>query len=342
MRSDQRHPRKWSRFRRQVLGMLLVGVGVPLFSQERTDWKDPSSHVKQFVTVSENVRLEVLNWGGSGRPIILLAGGGDTAHVFDEFAPKLTPDFRVYAITRRGFGASGFSEAEFGPDRFGDDVLTVADSLKLQKPVLVGHSIAGQELSSIANRHPSRIAGVVYLDAGYPYAFDNGSGPTFEEFQNISGPQPPPPAETDLASFDALRQYFLRVLGVTFPEAELREQWTSNPDGRIGRRRDFPGYKTLLSGMKKYADIPVPALLIYAIAHSQGSWVDNSTDPKVRELAKAYDAALTRVTERQVKAVEGGVPTAHVVKLTRANHYVYLSNEPDVIRHMRSFLSGLR
>ena len=330
------------RFRRRVLGILLVAVGVSLHSQERADWEDPSSHVAQFVIVSENVRLEVLDWGGSGRPIILLAGGGDTAHVFDEFAPKLTTDFRVYGITRRGFGASGFSEAEFGPDRLGDDVLIVADALKLQKPVLVGHSIAGQELSAIANKDPTRIAGVVYLDAGYPYAFDNGSGPTFKEFQDISGPQPPPPGETDLASFDALRRYHLRVLGVTFPEAELREQWTSNADGRLGRRRDFPGYKTLLSGMKKYTGIPVPALLIYAIAHSQGSWIDNNTDPKVRELAKAYDTALTRVTERQVKALESGVPTAHIVKLPRANHYVYLSNEPDVIRHMRPFLSRLR
>ena len=274
--------------------------------------------------------------------IILLAGGGDTAHAFDEFAPKLTADFRVYGITRRGFGASGFSESEFGPDRFGDDVLSVVDSLKLQKPVLVGHSIAGQELSSIANRHPSRVAGVVYLDAGYPYAFDNGSGPTFHEFQDISGPHIPPPGDTDLASFGALQQYYLRTRGVTFPEAELRQQWTGNPNGRVGRQRDFPGSKTLLSGLKKYADIPVPALLIYAIRHSQGSWVDDNTDPKVRGLAKAYDAALTRVTERQVKAVEVGVPTTQVVRLPRANHYVYLSNEPDVLRHIRSFMSRLR
>jgi hypothetical protein len=91
---------------------------------------------------------------------------------------------------------------------------------------------------------------VVYLDAAYPYATDNGSGPTFKEFQDISGPQPPPPDETDLASFDALRQYHLRVLGFTLPEAELRQQWVSNPGGRVGKPRDSPGYKTLLSGMK--------------------------------------------------------------------------------------------
>jgi hypothetical protein len=43
--------------------------------------------------VQEGVRLEVLDWGGSGRPLVLLAGGGDTAHVFDDFAPKLRPAF---------------------------------------------------------------------------------------------------------------------------------------------------------------------------------------------------------------------------------------------------------
>jgi hypothetical protein len=86
----------------------------------------------------------------------------------------------------------------------------------------------------------------------------------------------------------------------------------------------------------------VPALLIYAHPHSQGSWVDNNADPKVRGQAKAYDAALTRLTERQAKAVELGLPTAQVVQLPRANHYLYLSNEADVLRLVRSFLGRLR
>lgn len=47
------------------------------------------------VTVEPNVQLEVLDWGGTGRPIVLLAGGGNTAHVFDEFAPKLAVNHHV-------------------------------------------------------------------------------------------------------------------------------------------------------------------------------------------------------------------------------------------------------
>src|SRR5437763_1744618 len=82
-----------------------------------------------------------------------------------------------YGVTRRGFGESGFSAADNAAERLGRDVLTVLDALKLNKPVLVGHSIAGAELSFVASTQPRRVAGLVYLEAGYPYAFDNGTGP---------------------------------------------------------------------------------------------------------------------------------------------------------------------
>jgi pimeloyl-ACP methyl ester carboxylesterase len=217
------------------LGGTVLLASIALYSQQSAPWRDASPHAVQFVTVEKNVQLEVLDWGGSGRPVVLLAGGGYTAHVFDDFAPKLTSSFHVYGITRRGFGESGFSAEGYGADRLGDDVLAVLDALKLSRPVLVGHSIAGEELSSVANRHPERFAGLVYLDAAYPYAFDNGKGPTLKQIQEISGPQPPPPGEADLASFRALQQCYLRVLGFTYPEGELRRQWNSNPYGRVAK-----------------------------------------------------------------------------------------------------------
>src|ERR1022692_1682987 len=122
-----------------------------LSAQESVPWHDPSKHTVQFVTVKEGIRLEVLDWGGTGRPIVLLAGLGNTAHVFDDFATKLTSGYHVYGITRRGYGASSVPAAGYDADRLGDDVLAVLDSLKLNKPVLAGHSIAGEELSSVGS-----------------------------------------------------------------------------------------------------------------------------------------------------------------------------------------------
>src|SRR6266550_844885 len=142
-----------------------------LSAQEPVPWHDPSPHSIQFVNVDENVKLEVLDWGGSGKPLVLLAGLGNTAHIFDSFADKLIATYHVYGITRRGFGASSSptpANGNYSADRLGDDVLAVIDALKLNRPVLVGHSIAGEELSSIGTRHPEKVAGLIYLDAGFP------------------------------------------------------------------------------------------------------------------------------------------------------------------------------
>lgn len=322
--------------------MLLLAVAAPLRSPQPADWKDPSTHVQRFVTTSDNVRLEVLDWGGSGRPLVLLPGGGNTAHVFDDFASKLTADFHVYGITRRGFGESGFASPAAGADTYGDDVLAVLDALKLEKVVLVGHSIGGQELGSVATRYPARVAALVYLEAAYPYAFANGKGPTTNDFQGLRGPQPPPPGDADLASVAALRQYLVRTQGFASPEAEIRQQRPIGPDGHLGKQRNFPGYATLLSGMKQYVDVRVPALILIAQPHGLGRWVDSSTDPAVRAQATAYTAALSALTARQMQIVEAVAPTARIVTLPGADHYVYLSHEADVLREMRTFLGRWR
>jgi len=162
-----------------IAGIWTLGRDRPLPLELRragkeTAWTTPNQHKVQFIGVENNVKLEVLDWGGSGRPLILLAGLGGTAHVFDRFAPILSGSYHVYGITRRGFGKSSAptpTSENYTADRLGDDVLAVIDQLNLNKPVLVGHSIAGEELSSIASRRPEKVAGLIYLDAAYSYAY---------------------------------------------------------------------------------------------------------------------------------------------------------------------------
>jgi non-heme chloroperoxidase len=322
----------------------IILFATSLFAQSSPGWKDPSPHVERLIQVEPGVQLEVLDWGGSGRPILLLAGGGNTAHVFDDFAPRLRAHHHVYAVTRRGFGTSGYAAAQNVSDRLGKDVFAVIDALKLKKPILVGHSIAGAELSWIAAHHPDRVAGLVYLEAGYSYAFDDGKGASIMDMQNLHAPQPPPPGESDLVTFSALQKYDLRVNGFSFPEAELRQQRESTPDGRVGNQRNFPGgpmLMALIMGGRKYTDIPVPALFIFANPHSLGTWAENTSDPAIRAEAKSYDAALSALTGKQESSVESGLPAAHVITLPNAHHYVYLSNEAEVLRDLNRFTSKL-
>ena len=61
-------------------GTWMQGQRLPLEfrrTSKATEWeKDASPHHVQFVTVDGNVKLEVLDWGGTGRPAVLLAGVG--------------------------------------------------------------------------------------------------------------------------------------------------------------------------------------------------------------------------------------------------------------------------
>jgi non-heme chloroperoxidase len=362
--------------------LLVVSFAWPLSAQERVPWHDPSPHTIQFVTVDDNVKLEVLDWGGSGRPVVLLAGLGNTAHVFDEFAPKLTSEYRVYGITRRGFGASSAPVSGYSADRLGDDVLAVLGSLKIDRAVLVGHSIAGEELSSVGSRHPERVAGLIYLDAGYSYAYyDPSLGnvdvdshelqekleqlraantpqdekqlvqellqmslPAFErdlkeqqlEIQ-ASPPTPPSPTAADQESFGALNSWRKRVYGVGWPEAESRQQREVTAEGHVGGPRTKPTIRqAITTGQQKYTDIRVPILAIFAIPQDLGSFVNDN--PAART---AYEPVEMAWSEARVKAFEAGVPSSRVVRLAHANHYLFLSNEADVLREMHAFLTGL-
>ena len=105
-------------------------------------WRDPSPHVERLIPVQRGVRVEVLDWRGSGEALVLLAGHGDTGHIFDHFPPHLTDRFRVVVLTRRGFGASSQPEGGFELERLVKDIADVSDTLNLGRVHLVGHSIA--------------------------------------------------------------------------------------------------------------------------------------------------------------------------------------------------------
>jgi non-heme chloroperoxidase len=305
-----------------------------------TAWKDPASHTIQFVTVDKNVKLEVLDFGGSERPLVFLAGLGNTAHVFDKFAARFTSTHHVYGITRRGFGDSSAPPDGYAADRLGDDVLAVLDALKLTRPVLAGHSIAGQELSSIASRHPDRVAGLVYLDAGYPYAFYNAERGDFgldllelrrKLDQMVNGPVDSRPAIkellVDLPRFERNLQARQKELD-SLPPAMLAT--ASGPQPSVSR--------AIMAGAQKYTNLSsVPILAIYALPHDLGPLLAN--DPAARAAREAQDQETTGV---QAAVFEKQVPSARVIRLPHANHYVFRSNEDDVLREMNAFLADLK
>lgn len=323
----------------------LILCFVPLAAQETAAWKDPSPHKISFITVDKDVRLEVLDWGGSGRPLVLLTGLEDNAHVFDDFAPKLTSEYHVLGITRRGYGASTIAASGYDANRLGDDVLAVVDSLKLENPVLVGHSIAGEELSSVGSRHPDRVAGLIYLDAAYPYAFDNGKGTPMTEIQELAKdiPARPQPSSSDLASYAAMRDWWERTRGVKMPEAFFRQARPPNPDGTPGKQRTPPGIGRMVQDQTvKFSQISVPVLALYAMPQRLPRYLLDVSAPDARAAVETFARQSQLAVEKQIKAFEQGVPHSRVVRIANADHRIYITNEAEVLREMRAFLSALK
>jgi pimeloyl-ACP methyl ester carboxylesterase len=330
-----------------IAGTWTQGAPLPLDLQratKETAWPiDAASHTVSFVTVDKDVKLEVVDWGGSGRPVVLLTGLGNNAHVYDKFAAKLTPTYHVYGITRRGFGASSkppLDNGNYTADRLGDDVLAVLASLKIDKPVLVGHSIAGEELSSIGSRHPEKVAGLIYLDASFPYAFYNAARGDFlidlialRKQLDLLMPGMGP-TDTRVQEQELLQTTLPQFERDLKDEQKMYEFLPPLPP----QNRQPPSPATAIrSGEQKYTEIHVPILAIVAVPHNFGPNYLKDT-PTARAAAVAND--LERA-EAQAKAFEKALPTARVVRLPNADHYVFKSNEADVLREMNAFIASL-
>jgi pimeloyl-ACP methyl ester carboxylesterase len=296
-----------------------------------------------MVQVEKDVSLEVLDYGGTGRCLVLLTGLGDNAHAFDKFAPQLATTYHVYAITRRGFGASSKptpNDTNYTAARLGDDVLAVIDTLHLNKPVVAGHSIAGEELSYIGTAHSDKVAGLIYLDAGYPYAlYDQVNGDFLIDAidlrkqlnQILSGA---PLNEDRKKSLDELIANLKLVEKGAIVQRQRAEDLPLPPQG--SRPAPPPAGVAIMLGQQHFTTISSPALVIFATSKDLGPFLKDN--PKGRA---AFQAANNRDTEQQATAFERQVPTAHVVRIPNGQHYVFRSNEADVLREMNAFISTL-
>src|SRR5215471_11526696 len=117
------------------------------FAQTTSDtWIDKSPHKEMLVKVN-GISLEALDWGGQGETVLLLAGLGNTAHIFDNLAPQLTNHFHVFGLTRRGYGHSDKPQTGYDAKTLVEDIHQFLDVKSVKRVILVGHSFAGIELT---------------------------------------------------------------------------------------------------------------------------------------------------------------------------------------------------
>jgi non-heme chloroperoxidase len=312
---------------------LMTGTFVPT-----VQLADTSSHRVRLVTVEPGVSLEVLDWGGSGDPVLLLAGLGNTGHVFDAFAPALVPGHHVYALTRRGFGASSQPAEGYALTDLVRDIARVMDAVGADRVHLVGHSIAGDEMTRFARVFPDRLRSLIYLDATVDRIGARRVEQTFPPAPQLPGPTP-----EDRASPEAVQRYVTRTL-VALPMGEILAQRVFDADGKYLRGVTPAAVLTAVAGMVEHPDysgIHVPVLAVNAVAETPGQLITQYS--MANDEARAVFDRIFEITrpfaEAQRAAFRTALPKAEVIDIPGANHYLFISNRDQVLSAIRTFLS---
>jgi non-heme chloroperoxidase len=302
---------------------------------------DKSAH-RSRVMVASGVRIHSLDWGGKGVPLVFIPGLGNSAHVFDDFAPRFTDHFRVIALSRVGFGESE------QPERHGYDLTSrvaqlaaILDSLAITRAVLVGHSLGGDELTAFASAHPNRALGLVYLDAAYDHSAVAASQAAMAPYLS----RIPPPTATDLASISAFQQYQQRANGYHQPTGELLAVLKLDEHGTIvGQRAAGQVLAASMAAIQPidYSRVHAPALAIYSewtTAADIIPWLGaDAAQNALATEALRTTALVAQVRERARFARE--VAGAQVVSF-HAHHYQFLTQPAETERYIRDFLRTL-
>jgi len=112
------------------------------------------------------LRFHFLDWGTAGRPpLLLLHGGAQTAHSWDDVAPGLATDHHVLALDQRGHGDSAWAPGgRYARADFVADVAAFLDDRGWPAATLVALSLGGMNALAFAAAHPERMRGLVMVD----------------------------------------------------------------------------------------------------------------------------------------------------------------------------------
>ena len=114
---------------------------------------DTQNHPMRDLSIkSESVSLAIRDFGGVGRPILLVHGLGRTLIDWSVIAPLLTSVGRIVAFDLRGHGKSG--DGPWSWDAAISDVDAVVSALKLEMATVVGHSLGGMLAVMWAKAYP--------------------------------------------------------------------------------------------------------------------------------------------------------------------------------------------
>ena len=275
-----------------------------------------------FVTAN-GIKLHYIDWGGRGDTILFLAGFNDSANVYDNFAPQFTDHFRVLGLTRRGVGESDKPAGGYDTSTRVEDIRQFLDALNISKVSLIGHSMAGDELTLFATRYPERTAKLVYFDAAYDRTPEGW-------LVGLSDPANKP---------GMMQRARMEALGMPAASKIHVEKMPPSDQWAIF----VAMHKAIFAFRQDYTKIQAPTLAFYAVTadeHYPSRWLPKNADANLRAKAEAWWQEKGHALMREpVEQFRHQIPHGEIVELDDAQHYVFKGDTADhVAAKTREFL----
>jgi pimeloyl-ACP methyl ester carboxylesterase len=116
---------------------------------------------------SNGIEVHYLRTGGRKPPVLLLHGLLLNGSCWTPLARALEDEYDVVMPDARGHGRSSVPDRGYSYDNLADDAVGLVDALRLDAPVLIGHSMGGMTAAVAASRNPKRFRGLVLADPAF-------------------------------------------------------------------------------------------------------------------------------------------------------------------------------
>lgn len=298
------------------------------------------NHKSGFISIN-GIRLHYLDWGGKGLTLIFLTGMGSSAYIFSKFAPRFNNQFRVLALTRRGHGDSDYPENGYDPDTLIEDIRQFMNTLNIEKAVLVGHSIAGVELTHFAATHPSRVEKLIYLDA-----LDDRRGHQIiqekDPLRNVEikyEESVPYSIEEYIADMKRDFPDFADIWNEVWDE-EISHNVKINESGIVVDKMLTSVETTMIKNLineyaPKNVTAKIPILSFYALGKRN---LSAYTDEQKEAFDEFYRNVRQPFFKSMISEFQSRFPHAKIVEIPNGHHYCFIAQEELVYEEMSKFL----
>ena len=281
--SADRGPRSRGFARRWRRRIAITTVALVAFGTVSSLGYNAATHRRMAVPVgltyvqTGDVNTRYRQWGTGGTPIVLVHGFVESADTWQTTAPLLAAaGHRVYALDLDGFGYTQRA-APFDREHQATQLLAFLAALRLDRPVLVGHSSGAAIIATAALRAPARVGALLFLDGD---GLNTGAGAKTSLTRLLIKPFRTTLIRLAVRSDAAVRTLYASACGASCPRLDAAgiDQWR-RPLQVPGAEESLWAMVTLgvpglsAEGIAKVATLGLPTAVVFGAE-------DSSYDPQ--------------------------------------------------------------